>query len=107
MIPFTQYLRPHGRSKPVTIERPEDIERLARVLIDGGCRFECEELQTGDVSFTVEVCDRGEYIPLSGEVCANGPDVPAAVDRLVVSAHDAFSNFEQITTTPAVKGGSE
>jgi hypothetical protein len=79
---FTQFLRPDGRQVPVTIDRPAPIEAQAAKLIAAGYRLECEHLQTGDVSFTVTSKDCDEVI----EVVANGPQVPAAVDRLVTKA---------------------
>jgi hypothetical protein len=81
-IPFTQYLRPDGRPTPVEIDRPEDIERMAQRFIDAGGRFECEHLTTGHASLTATW--NGEDIAI--EVVGNGPEVPAAVDRLVASA---------------------
>ena len=78
-IAFTQYLRPDGRKRSVTTERPEPIEALARRIVDAGYAFECEELMTGDVSLTI-TNDEGDA---DIELVANGPDVPAAVDRLI------------------------
>lgn len=80
MIPFTQYLRPDGRRTAVEIDRPDDIEQRARRFIEAGGRFECEHLTTGHVSLTAVWKDEDAAI----EVVANGPEVPAAVDRLVV-----------------------
>jgi hypothetical protein len=45
-IPFTQYLRLNGRKRPVEIDRPEEIEAIARRFIESGGRYECEELTT-------------------------------------------------------------
>lgn len=81
-VPFTQFMRPNGRSKPVLIDRPDKIARKAKILIESGHRFECEELMTGLVSLTV-VYD-GENIDI--EVVSNGPEVPKAVDRLIERA---------------------
>jgi len=85
MIKFTQFLRPNGRREEVTIAREEHIEKYAESLAAVGCRFECEELMTGMVSLTVEH-DSLEDIALAHEICQNGPGVPAAVDRLFISA---------------------
>lgn len=80
-IPFTQYLRPDGRMKEVTIDRPPDVERVALSMIELGCVFEIEMLASGEISMTCELDDE----VLAIEVVPNGPDVPAAVDRMVLS----------------------
>lgn len=80
-IPFTQYMRPDGRAVPVMIARPVDIAEKARSIIARGLCFECEHLTTGDVSLTITDPDEGD---VDIEVVPNGPDVPAAVDRLVL-----------------------
>lgn len=79
MISFTQFLRPNGEQRPVTIDRPAAIEAKAQQIVDAGYRFECEELSTGAVSLTIS---DGED-DLAMELCANGPAVPVAVDKLV------------------------
>ena len=78
-IPFTQYLRPDGRKAEVSIDRPDEISILANRIIACGFRFECEHLMTGHASFTISDDDDDHDI----EVVRNGPDVPAAIDRMV------------------------
>jgi hypothetical protein len=78
-VPFTQYLRPDGRKVPVTIDRPDDIADKAFEIIAKGFRFECEQLTTGHVSFTVADDDGDVGI----EICMNGVNVPEAVDTLI------------------------
>ena len=80
-IPFTQYLRPNGRKFQTSIERPKEIADKAFKLIDSGYRFEAEILTTGQVSFTIH--DIAEEEDVAIEICANGPLVPSAVDRLI------------------------
>ena len=80
-VPFTQYLRPDGRPIPVWIDRPDHIAERAREIIAAGFQFEIEILMTGDVSMTIHNVEDGEDVAI--EVCANGPDVVLAVDRLV------------------------
>lgn len=83
-IPFTQYVLPHGRRREETIERPSEIEALARKFIEAGGRYECEVLTTGEVSFTAVFCDEdGDEQDVEIEICANGPEVRDAVDALV------------------------
>jgi hypothetical protein len=85
-IPFTQYMLPDGRKVPVSVERPAEIEGMAQQFIEMGGRFECEMLSTGQISLTA-VCEiDGEEQDAEIEICANGPSVPDAVDRLVRSA---------------------
>lgn len=85
-IPFTQFLRPNGKRRHVSIDRPADVEAKAQALIDAGCRFEIEELTTGHVN--IECCGPvlGEDGTISGELCHNGPEVLEAVDRIVNAA---------------------
>jgi len=78
-IPFTQYMRPLGAPKPVTIERPNDIEALAYKVIEKGGKFEIEVLTTGDISMSCAYEEEDVEII----ICNNGPEVPEAVDKLV------------------------
>jgi hypothetical protein len=88
-IPFTQYLRPDGRQRPVWIERPAEIVALADQLRQAGYHFDIEELTTGAISMTVETT--GDDEPLAHELCPNGPAVPDAVDRLIRTAVAALT----------------
>jgi hypothetical protein len=78
-IPFTQYVRPDGERKPVTIDRPEHIALAADKIRRHGFRFEIEELLDGEISMTISDSERDYHI----RVCANGPAVPLTVDELV------------------------
>ena len=82
-IPFIQYLRPNGRPVTISIERSPEIEAKAQRIITAGYRFECEQLGVlpplPDVSLTVS---NGEQ-DVAFELCRNGPNVPAAVDKLI------------------------
>lgn len=84
MIPFTQYLLPDGRKRQVGVERPPDIEALAERFIASGGWFEAEILTTGEVSLTA--CDTIDDEPqdIDIELAPNGPEVPEAVDRLIL-----------------------
>ena len=82
MIPFTQFKLPDGHQVEVSIERPQPVEQAAKALIEAGCRFEIEVLMTGEINMEVQNGDR----LLAGELCANGPTVPEAVDRMVTNA---------------------
>jgi hypothetical protein len=85
-IPFTQFLMPDGRRTPVWIDRPKEIEDLARDLIEAGAHFDIEMLRTRDISMTVEMDVLDDPV-LASEICSNGPDVPVCVDRIVRKAH--------------------
>jgi len=85
-IPFTQYLRPDGRRRDDSIDRPVEVEEQAKRLIAGGVRFEAEVLRTGEVSLEAVLKDES----LALEVVRNGPGVPEAVDRLVRAAAERF-----------------
>jgi len=86
-IPFTQFLMPDGRQRPMIIDRPDDIGEKAKQLLESGCRLEIEMLQTGEISMTVER-DRsdGEIDLLAQEICSNGPALPIAIDKLISEA---------------------
>jgi len=82
MIEFTQYLLPDGRKKDIFIERPPEIEVIAKKLIEAGCHFDAEILSTGVISFT---CEKEDDV-LSIELCENGPAVLTAIDKLIIDA---------------------
>ena len=86
MIPFTQYVRPHGRKRPVEIDMPAPVEHLALQFIKAGGRYEIEELRTGQISMTAVHEVVGEDADIAIEICENGPDVPYAVEMLVRKA---------------------
>ncbi len=86
-IRFTQFLRPNGERRAIEIDRPPEIEKAADALINEGCRFLIEELSTLEISMTCENDNLDEdYQVLAHELCANGPPVLEAVDRLVKTA---------------------
>lgn len=85
-IQFTQFLRPDGRRVPVEVERPEEVEQLAKWFVDGGGWFEVEELQTGHASLTACAVVDDEPDDIAIRVVMNGPAVPNAVDDLVREA---------------------
>jgi hypothetical protein len=78
-------MRPNGRKQLASIDRPENIERIAATLADRGVTFEAEVLVTNEVSLTAELDDE----TLAIEVVPNGPQIPEAVDRLVLAADAA------------------
>jgi hypothetical protein len=88
-IRFTQYLLPDGRRRSQWIDRPTDIEAMARELVARGCSFDIEILRTGDVSMTVQRESDDDEV-LAHEICVNGPTIPASVDTLVREAHAAL-----------------
>lgn len=91
-VAFTQYLRPHGERRPVLIDRSPDIATVAAGLVTAGCRFDIEVLTTGHVSMTIEQDDaEGETHVLAQRVVPNGPEVPTAVDELVMEANGLLS----------------
>lgn len=90
-VPFTQFLRPDGRQRPVWIERSAEIAALARQLLAAGHQFEIEELMDHTVSMTVEAVDQNDP-PIAIELCPNGPAVPNAVDRLIQAAASKVRN---------------
>ncbi len=77
---FTQYLLPDGRQKQATFEIADDLQSHLTTIEAVGARLECEVLTTGAVSLTVTSEDGNDF---DIELVPNGPEVPAAVDRLV------------------------
>lgn len=80
-IPFTQYVMPNGRKRPVSIEVARDVAEKADQLIESGLAFECEVLATGHVSLTIT--DPVEGDDLAIEVLQNGPGIREAVEKMV------------------------
>jgi hypothetical protein len=81
-IKFTQYLRPNGEKRDVTIERPDVVSDIAKRIIAAGYVLECEVLSDEQTcSFTIG--DPREEIDVAIELCPNGPKVPVAVDKLI------------------------
>lgn len=78
---FTQYLRPNGRKKLLTIELPAPVVTKADFILSHGFKFEAEVLIPGQISFTVSDED-GDYF---FKICDNGPGVKAAVEYLIMS----------------------
>ena len=89
-IVFTQYLRPHGKKKVVTIDRPERICNMASALKNNDYELSVEELTTGLVSMTVE-SRNDELLDLEGSlahvIVPNDTAIPDAVDRLIETAY--------------------
>jgi len=85
-VKFTQYLMPDGRQQQVVIDRPNEVVDKADELNRLGFRFELEMLSDyRTVSLTVAKDDEDVEI----ELCDNGPEIPAAVDRLIERAYRA------------------
>lgn len=85
-IQFTQYMLPNGRKSQVTIERSAEIEAKAQKIIEAGYDFECEMLRTGEIH--LDCCNTERQIAV--EVVPNGPEVVAAVDRIVERAFQSL-----------------
>ena len=82
-IPFTQYLLPDGRRRPIGFGVEGETEAKARAVLDHGWVFEAEILTTGEISLTVSDGEDDRAIV----VVANGPGMAAAVEGLVAEAH--------------------
>ena len=82
-IIFTQFSRPNGRRSKVEIDRPTDIDKMARDLVRMGYDFEIEVLGGDEIHMTVS----NEDGDLCSRICENGPSVPSCVDDLITEAH--------------------
>ena len=91
MVTFTQYLLPEGRRKEIQIVRSAEIEALAHSFIEAGGKYEAEILRTGEVSLTAHM--DGQDIKMV--LCANGPEIPQAVDRLVRESTSSIAGFNE------------
>lgn len=89
-IPFTQYVRPDGRTKEVAIPMPKDIWDKAQEIIQKGFRFEVESLVTGQVSLTIVDDEMNRAI----HVCENGPGVADVVKLMVENFHKILHKVE-------------
>ena len=88
-IPFTQYLLPDGRTRPMRVPVVGDIAEKADKILKHGWRFEAEILTTGQVSLTVFDGEEDENVAI--EIIKNGPLVTKAVDRLVEAAFELIA----------------
>jgi len=91
-IPFTQYLKPDGRKRMMRFGVLGESAVAARKVLDAGLQFECEILTTDEVSLTVFDDEIEEDIAI--EVCPNGPDVDAAIVRLINAAVEYIADKE-------------
>lgn len=80
-IPFTQYVLPHGRKKPVSVAVDLPTYERSKEIIASGLAFECEVLGNGTVSLTITDPEHGD---LDIRLAKNGPDVLGAVKSLVM-----------------------
>lgn len=91
-IPFTQYLMPDGRKHSVSIDRPEEIEKMAQDIVNKGHRFECEMLSDYETcSFTISAIDPDEP-DVAITIAKNGPDVPVKIDEMITKFHKEMNN---------------
>lgn len=84
-IPFTQYLRPDGRRRAMSIVRSPEITALAAQIMAAGYVFEMEVLGGSNDNVYLECRRNGRM--LSNRLVRNGPLVPEAVDQLVREAY--------------------
>lgn len=98
LIPFTQYLRPDGRQKDVSIDINYAAGNKAKELIDAGAKFEAEVLRTGVVSFeciNYNVDEDDLMFCLSNRLVPNGPRVKEVVMELVNEAYESMFGSER------------
>jgi len=82
-VPFTQYIRPKGRHKIITIYRSPEVEEMAIACIDAGYGFEAEILSNGMVNLTAMFNGRTVAIAVG----LNDADVPILVDKIITRAY--------------------
>ena len=86
-IPFTQYLRPSGRQRQVSIDLEDLAAQAAQKLLDAGYHFDIEVLSTGQVSAAIE---DGDDLPLAHVVVENGPGLVPALEGMFKTASGAL-----------------
>lgn len=82
LIPFTQYLRPDGRTKEIQFETSKELYDKAQLILAEGFVFECEILQTGHASATITDPELGDYRHALGE---NAPGFKEKVEQMILS----------------------
>lgn len=80
-IYFTQFLRPHGHRQEISIAMPDEVWNKAMSIKAMGLELHAEVLTTGEINLTVTDEEKGD---LAQEIVANGPEVPKAVERLIM-----------------------
>jgi len=86
-ITFIQYFKPDGRTRKIDIDRPLDVDRMARDLVRMGYRFEIEILRTGEVHMSVAM-GGDDFV---SRICENGPMVRDNIDSMIREAHMAIT----------------
>lgn len=84
-IPFTQYIRPYGRTREVTLQCLTKKAFLkSQTILSYGLEFECEILLTGESSLTI--ADRKKEEDLATEVSPAGyGDICKALENLILN----------------------
>jgi hypothetical protein len=85
-IPFTQFLRPNGAQRQVTIDLDDETETMAQAILAKGFKFEIEELRNGMVSATVADPKEDRDV-MFAKFVPNGPEVPEAIKTMIHKFH--------------------
>lgn len=81
MIEFSHSLKASGRLVPWFIQRPLDVEAMARDLESEGCEFHMERMASGLMSLSV--LRPPQDVPLAVLVCEGGMSLAGGVDALM------------------------
>jgi len=79
MIPVTQFLRADGIRRNLQIKLSQDYEKKAAKIIEDGCCFECEVLNTLEVSFSISDGEGDIYIA----VARKQPKALEALEKII------------------------
>ena len=81
-VEVVQYMRPDGRAVVMHTDIRDAFEAPYRTIRRRGWRLAAEHLSDGAISLTVED-DEQDF---AHEIVANGPEVQAAIERLIAAA---------------------
>ena len=82
MIPIMRGF-PNGKFRVAEIERPAEVEAIARRFLHGGGVYVCEMLDDGRVNMSAVMRRRGRIEEVECAASLNGPDLLRAIDDLV------------------------
>lgn len=95
LVPFTQYLRPHGERRTIFTTIDDDLAPDVFAAIDYGYRFECEMLSNGLVHMTFTGVDYDMEDPEEQDVLMRiTPNDEHVTDGVAALINDAVKKVD-------------